>query len=65
VRMPVYFATSAGRILSAWPAIISGIIGVVIGTLAGEQVLRRIPERVFRRVVSAILVANWYCSCCG
>ena len=57
VRMPVYFATAAGRIFSAWPAIISGIIGVVIGTLAGERVLRRIPERLFRRVVSAILVA--------
>jgi uncharacterized membrane protein YfcA len=57
VRMPIYFATAAGRIFSAWPAIISGIIGVVIGTLAGERVLRRIPERTFRRVVSAILVA--------
>lgn len=55
VRMPVYFATAAGRIFSAWPAIISGIIGVVIGTLAGERILRRIPERAFRRVVSAIL----------
>jgi uncharacterized membrane protein YfcA len=57
VRMPVYFATAAGHIFSAWPAIVSGVIGVVIGTLVGERILRRIPERVFRRVVSAILVA--------
>jgi uncharacterized membrane protein YfcA len=57
VRMPVYFVTAAGRIFNAWPAIVSGIIGVAIGTLAGERVLRRIPERIFRRVVSAILVA--------
>jgi uncharacterized protein len=57
VRMPVYFAAAAGRIFNAWPAIVSGLIGVVIGTLAGERVLRYIPEIRFRRVVSAILLA--------
>ena len=57
VRMPVYFATASGRIFSSWPAIVSGIVGVVIGTLPGERVLRHIPERIFRRVVSAILIA--------
>jgi uncharacterized membrane protein HdeD (DUF308 family) len=31
VRMPVYFVTAAGRIFNAWPAIVSGIIGVAIG----------------------------------
>jgi uncharacterized membrane protein YfcA len=28
-----------------------------VGTLAGERVLRRIPETVFRRLVSAIIAA--------
>ena len=57
VRMPVYFATESAKIFSAWPAIVAGVIGVVIGTLAGERLLRKIPEKLFRRVVSAILVA--------
>jgi uncharacterized membrane protein YfcA len=57
VRMPVYFASESARIFSAWPAIVAGITGVVFGTLAGERLLRRIPERLFRRVVSAILLA--------
>jgi uncharacterized protein len=56
VRMPIYFATASGRILGAWPVIISTTIGVVIGTLAGEPVLRRIPGKLFRRVVSGILL---------
>jgi uncharacterized membrane protein YfcA len=30
---------------------------VVLGTLAGEGVLRRIPEPVFRRVVAAVVLA--------
>lgn len=57
VRMPVYLATSFRQILDAWPAVIAGLIGVVIGTLAGERILRRIPEKIFRRIVSAILLA--------
>jgi uncharacterized membrane protein YfcA len=56
VRMPVYFATESARILIAWPTIVAGVVGVVLGTVAGERVLRRIPEKLFRRVVSAILL---------
>jgi uncharacterized membrane protein YfcA len=57
VRMPVYFVTASGHIFSAWPAVIAAVIGVVIGTLAGERVLRRIPGKLFRKVVSVILLA--------
>ena len=56
VRVPVYFVTASERIFGAWPVVIAAIIGVVIGTVAGERVLRRIPENFFRRVVSAILL---------
>jgi hypothetical protein len=56
VRMPVYFATASAKIFSRWPVVISAAIGVVIGTLAGERVLRRIPEKLFRRVVSGVLL---------
>ena len=36
-------------------------IGVVFGTLLGERILRKIPERTFRRVVAVILlgVGGW------
>src|SRR5260370_14681304 len=44
VRMPVYFATESDRIFSAGSAIVAAVIGVVLGTVAGERVLRRIPE---------------------
>jgi uncharacterized membrane protein YfcA len=33
------------------------VIGVVAGTIAGERVLRKIPEALFRRVVSFIILA--------
>jgi len=56
VRMPVYFVKESGRMFSAWPAIIAAVIGVVLGTVAGERVLRKIPEKLFRRIVSAILL---------
>ncbi len=57
VRMPISFATASRQIFAAWPALIVAIIGVVIGTLASERVLRSIPERLFRETVSAILLA--------
>jgi uncharacterized protein len=56
VRMPVYFVVERQLILTAWPVILAACPGVLIGTLIGERVLRRIPERHFRRVVSAILL---------
>ena len=56
VRMPVYFATEFSQIVTAWPVVIAGLAGVTIGTLAGERVLRRIPEKRFKRVVSGILL---------
>ncbi len=57
VRMPVYFVTESARMFRFWPVIIAATIGVVLGTVAGERVLRRIPEKIFRRVIAAILTA--------
>jgi uncharacterized membrane protein YfcA len=54
-RVPVYLATGYQQIASAWLAIVACVAGVVAGTLTGERVLRRIPERMFRRIVSGIL----------
>lgn len=54
-RVPVYLWSMGGEIrqLGAWIAIAT--VGVVIGTLAGLQVLDRIPERQFRRIVAVVL----------
>src|SRR5439155_1538597 len=52
-RMPVYFATQGREIVGVWPAVAAATAGVLAGTLLGQRVLRRIPEPLFRRVVSA------------
>jgi uncharacterized membrane protein YfcA len=44
-------------VLEIWPVLLLATIGVVVGTIAGERVLRRIPEPVFRRVVSFVILA--------
>jgi uncharacterized protein len=56
VRIPVYLVTEWRRMVATWPVILVAVLGVVIGTLIGECVLRRIPEKLFRTVVSAILL---------
>lgn len=56
-RMPVYFVAEGGRILQEWPLLLLAVAGVVVGTLAGERVLGRIPERVFRTVVALLILA--------
>jgi uncharacterized membrane protein YfcA len=33
------------------------VAGAVLGTLAGERLLRRIPEPVYRRLVAALVLA--------
>lgn len=57
VRMPVYLATESHEMLRAGPAIAIAIVAVIVGTLLGERVLRRIPEKIFRRVVAGILLS--------
>jgi|SRR5579884_3057370 len=56
-RMPVYFASQLHQLERAWVYVAVGTAGVVIGTLAGQPVLRRIPTPLFRRVVAAIILA--------
>lgn len=56
-RLPVY-AWSVGRQLGAiWPILLAGTIGVLLGTITGKRLFGRIPEGLFRRFVSALLVA--------
>ena len=56
-RMPVYAVTQWQQVISAWRPLALATLGVVVGTLFGKSLLRKIPERVFRPVVSAIILA--------
>ncbi len=55
-RMPIYFWSEMNGLLEhlRWIGISS--LGVVIGTLLGTKVLKRLPERQFRRTVSALIL---------
>jgi uncharacterized protein len=55
-RMPVYFFTQSKEIFSIWPLIAISAIGVMVGTFAGGMVLRKIPEPIFKKVVSGIIL---------
>lgn len=56
-RMPVYAALQWQPILAQWRFATVATIGVVIGTLSGKWMLQRIPQNVFRAIVSGIILA--------
>ncbi|MFN3326855.1 MAG: TSUP family transporter [Bryobacteraceae bacterium] len=55
-RIPVYLYTTWTDLVAHWPFVLGLTVAVVAGTLAGEQVLRRIPERLFQIVISSLLI---------
>jgi uncharacterized protein len=54
-RLPVYVVTAGDDLWAHRQEIAIASAGVVLGTIAGARVLRRIPEPVFRRVVAILL----------
>jgi uncharacterized membrane protein YfcA len=50
-RMPLYLQRSGAELAAHRPLVLVAVAGVLIGTLAGERVLRRLPADAFRRVV--------------
>jgi uncharacterized membrane protein YfcA len=56
-RMPVYLAMEGGGVISAWPLLVCAIAGVLLGTWWGVRLLRRIEERVFRRMLYGLILA--------
>jgi len=56
VRLPIYLATAHTAMIGQTRLIVAASAGVIVGTLLGEPVLRRIPERTFRRTVSLLLL---------
>ena len=55
-RMPVYLVAERHQVASIWPLVLLATAGVVAGTLGGERVLARIPERRFRQVIGVLIV---------
>jgi uncharacterized membrane protein YfcA len=56
-RVPVYVASSAAQLVAAWPLVAALTGGVLVGTVFGAPVLRRIPETQFRRLLALLLIA--------
>ena len=55
-RMPVYAATQWRDVAAVWLVLLIAIVGIVVGTLLGQPVLRKIPPATFRAVVAAIIL---------
>jgi uncharacterized membrane protein YfcA len=55
-RVPVYLATSAAALAEMWPIVLTLTVGVLVGTIVGAPILRRLPEELFRRVLAILLV---------
>ena len=56
-RMPVYAALQFHQIVFQWQMAAVATVGVVVGTVSGKWMLRRIPENTFRLIVSGIILA--------
>jgi uncharacterized protein len=56
VRMPVYFLTQSSQVSQFLVILILSSVAVVAGTLAGNVVLKRIPEESFKRIVSLLIL---------
>jgi len=55
-RVPVYLVTTGGELLANWPIVLLLSAGVLVGTFAGAPILRRLPERHFRRLLALLLI---------
>lgn len=56
VRMPVYFVSQATILAQFLIILILSSVSVIIGTLVGTLLLKRIPEISFKRIVSALVL---------
>jgi len=56
-RMPVYLATQHAELRGLLLQIVIATAGVILGTLTGTRLLKRIPEKAFRMIVSLLILA--------
>ncbi|MFN8659228.1 MAG: sulfite exporter TauE/SafE family protein [Candidatus Obscuribacterales bacterium] len=55
-RMPVYFYLQWQQLSAIWTLLALSTAGVLVGTFAGRQVLAKIPDRIFKQIVSGIIL---------
>ena len=55
-RMPVYVALQYQALLDVWRPLVIACLGVLVGTVVGTRVLRKLPEKVFRAIVAVLLL---------
>jgi len=55
-RLPVYLILEGREIARWWPLLVLSTLCVVVGTLVGTRMLRRIDEGLFRRAVAVLLL---------
>jgi len=55
-RLPVYLAMEWRDVLAIWPLVLTAVAAVVVGTTLGTRVLGRLPQRLFRKVITVLLV---------
>jgi uncharacterized membrane protein YfcA len=56
-RLPVYAWSVGTQLIAIWPLLLAATAGVLLGTMTGKRIFGRIPEELFRRLVSGLLVA--------
>ena len=56
-RMPVYMTIQFHELMRVWSAITAAILGTIIGTILGKPLLKQIPERLYRKLISIIILA--------
>lgn len=56
-RLPVYLVAEYKEITTYWLLTLTLCAAVTIGTLAGTVILKRINEKLFKRIVSAAILA--------
>lgn len=55
-RVPVYIATRGAELKQIVPEIAIMSVGVIVGTLLGTPLFRRLPEKYFKVALSVVLV---------
>jgi uncharacterized protein len=55
-RLPVYLATQGQEIAGLWRLLLVATAAVMIATVLGTRLLRRLPQHAFRRVVAVLLL---------
>ncbi len=56
-RLPVYAVSVGGGLMEIWPLLLIAVVSVSAGTLLGRVLLGRLPEKMFRRTVGALILA--------